>query len=102
MAKWTLPEGKLYSQADLDATVIPKQGVPDDDRQVLVAWRYSGGMSFSVGRYWWTEDSDTKVWVADDGEVMCFDDEVLGWWELAPFLKQVMAKARAQKENPDG
>ena len=79
----------------LKAEKEPKSGTPDDDRHVLVAWRWPGGLGFSVGRYWWAEDSGEKVWVADDGEVMCADDEVAGWWELDGF------RASLQKGRTD-
>jgi hypothetical protein len=75
-----------------------RTGVPHDDRYVLVAWRWSKGVSFSVAHYWWHEDDLELRWKDEDGGLLCENHEVVGWWELEPFRD---ALAPTQEDNTD-
>lgn len=79
-----------------------KTGIPDNDRSVLLAFKWSGGIGFCVAQRWYCGDHDDKVWLdAIDRDKVCCDDEVLGWWELTAFETPARAALRNEEDRDD-
>ena len=68
--------------------------LPDDNSTIFIAWQWHGGIGYSVGTYWYTDDSPTeKVLVDDEGFTICLPEEVVAWWRTDRFDRATHAYA---------
>lgn len=84
------------NNAELTALAPDGNGstLPEDNRTIFVAWQWPGGIGYSVGTYWYTEDSPTeKVLTDDEGFTICSPAEVLAWWQTDRFDRAARAYA---------